>query len=1081
MTMNSSLTARVPVAALIAIALATAFAAPALAQRGGPQAAAQDIRWRHIGPDGNRAIAVVGEPGNPAVMYVGAASGGIFKTENGGISWTSIFDSHEVSAVGALAIAPGHPNIIWAGTGETFLIRPAHAMGNGIYRSDNAGKTWTRMGLEKTGRIGRVVIHPSDPDVVFACALGHAFGPQPERGVYRTKDGGKTWEQVLRVDEKTGCADIAIDVNNPQVLFAGMWPLEINTWGLNSGGPGGGVYVSRDGGTTWRKLAGRGLPSAGDVLGKTAVAVAPSDSRRVYALIEEKTPTLYRSDDGGETWRIVNRNHLIAERASYYTRFAVSPDDPNRLYFASVSWSVSIDGGETLLRNATSAGGDNHDIWIDPTDGDRLMVAHDGGASVSLNRGQTYARVVLPIAQMYHVWVDSEIPYNVYGNRQDGGSYKGPGISLQGGISLSLWRSIGGCESGWGIPDPVDNNIVWSGCYDGQLDRVDYRTGQVRSVHVWPEATYGWKPADVKYRWHWTFPIAISPHDHNTVYVGSQYVHRTANGGQSWEVISPDLTTNDKAHQQNSGTLTVDNLMTYDGCVLFAIAESPREKGLIWTGSNDGQVQLTRDGGKNWTNVTANIKGLPPWGTISNIEPSRFDAGTAYISVDLHQMGHFDPYVYRTTDYGKTWTLASAGIPKSISSFVHVVREDPVKKGMLYAGTDNALYVSHDDGATWTSLQYNLPPAPVYSLAIQEHFGDLAVATYGRGFWILDDITPIRAMTSEIRNADAHLFPPRQGYRFRSVAGFRAAASHINGENAPYGAAINYYLKSPADRVEITILDADGKPVRSLSGPGGAGLNRVWWNLRYEGARPVRLRTSPVGSPWIMVGPEGWRPLVVWGASQVEPLAAPGTYTVRLTTGGKTLTQPLNVLKDPGSSGTDADMHAQLRLLLEIREEVSEVADMINHLEWTRKALADLRAMVESDPRRLTETSSNGNGPGGGTQAAAPRAATVISALAALEERTIAVENALEDVTLTGRTEDSFRAPMGLYGKLGNLAGEVSGGGDLRPTDSAVAVHKELQQQLARVRRELATLREKEIPAFNDVLKANGFGGAIRP
>jgi photosystem II stability/assembly factor-like uncharacterized protein len=1051
---RSRVLARVAAGALAAGALAVALDPPALAQRF-RQAPAQDLRYRFIGPDGNRAIAVAGEPGNPMVMYVGAASGGIFKTDNGGISWQSIFDKYEVSSVGALAIAPTAPNIVWAGTGETFLIRPAHAMGNGIYRSDDAGKTWMRMGLEKTGRIGRIAIHPANPEIVFACALGHAFGPQPERGVFRTRDGGRTWEQVLKVDENTGCSDIAIDVNNPRVVIAGMWQVEIKPWGLNGGGTGGGVYISRDGGTTWRKQTGGGLPAATAIVGKTAVAIAPSTSQRVYALIEEQTPTLYRSDDAGETWRIVNRNHLIAERAPYYTRFAVSPDNPNRLYFASVSWSVSDDGGETLLRTAASAGGDNHDIWIDPTNADRIMVAHDGGASVSLNRGLSYQRVVLPIAQMYHAYVDNQIPYNVYGNRQDGGSYKGPGISLQGGITLAQWRSIGGCESGFGVPDPVDNNIVWSGCYDGQLDRVDFRTGQVRSVHVWPEATYGWKPADVKYRWHWTFPIAISPHDHNTVYVGSQFVHRTTTAGQSWDVISPDLTTNDKTHQQNSGILTVDNLMTFDGCTLYAIAESPLERGLIWTGSNDGVVSITRDGGKNWTNVTANMKGLPPWGTIDNIEPSRFDAGTAYVSIDLHQMGNFDPYIYKTSDYGRTWALISSGIPKSVSSYVNVVREDPKKKGMLWAGTDNAVYLSRNDGATWEPLQLNLPPAPVYWVAIQEQFDDLVVGTYGRGFWILDDLGPIRGMTDTIKASDVHLFPVRQAYRFRNVAGYRSAASHVDGENAPYGADITYQLKAPADRIEIAIQDGSGKTIRTMTGTGKAGLNRVWWNLRHDAARQVRLRTSPVGSPWMAPEADGVRPLVVWGAGQVEPMAVPGNYTVKLTAAGKTLTQPLAVVKDPGSAGTEADMQAQLAMMLQIRDEVSEIADMINHLEWTRKEIADLRARIDSDPLR-----------GGAARGKAVQPETA-SALTALEKKAIAIQNTLEDITLTGRTEDSFRAPMGLYGKYMNLAGEV-GGGDMKPTDSARAVLKVLEQQLAQVRSEFNALRETSTPTLNE-------------
>jgi len=646
-----------------------------------------ELRFRFIGPDGNRAIAVVGEPGNPAVAYIGAASGGIFKTTDGGVTWKPIFDDQNVSSIGSLALAPSDPNVVWAGTGETFVIRPAHSVGNGIYRSTDAGRTWAHRGLEKTGRIGRVVVDPRDDRVVLACALGHTYGPQPDRGVYRTTDGGSTWEKVLFVDENTGCADLAMDPSNPRVLFAGMWQVHINTWGLRSGGPGSGVYRSTDGGSAWKRLEG-GLPGGKDhPVGKVAVAVAANDRDRVYVLVEDTSPGFYRSDDGGTTWRLVSRNHTLAERAPYYTRFAVAPDDPNRIYFASVRFSMSIDGGESIVPNPPAGGGDNHDIWIDPVNPERFMVADDGGVNITLNRGVTFRRIVPPIAQMYHVKVDDQIPYYVYGNRQDGYSYRGPSNSRTGGsIPLGLWHSVGGCESGLATPDPVDNNIVWSGCYDGGLERFDLRTGQVRNVRVWPEAGYGWPPADMKYRWHWNFPLAISPHNHERVFVGSQYVHETTDGGDSWKTISPDLTRNDKSHQQSSGGVAIDNLMTFDGSTLFAISESPLEAGLIWAGTNDGQVQLTRNGGESWTNVTKNIPGLPPWGTIANVEPSHFDVASAYISVDLHQMGDFDPYIYKTTDFGASWKRVSSDIPKSILSFVHVVKEDPKRRGLLYGG-----------------------------------------------------------------------------------------------------------------------------------------------------------------------------------------------------------------------------------------------------------------------------------------------------------------------------------------------------------------------------------------------------------
>jgi photosystem II stability/assembly factor-like uncharacterized protein len=727
------------------------------------------LRYRFIGPEGNRASAVVGEPGNSMVAYVGAASGGVWKTSDGGVNWEPVFDKESAQAIGALAISQSQPDIVWAGTGETFFIRPMTSLGDGIYRSTDAGKHWQRMGLERTGRIGRIVIDPHDPNRVFACALGHAFGPQPERGVFRTTDGGKTWERVLFVDANTGCADLSMDAHDSQTLFAGMWQLEAHTWDLNSGGPGSGVFVSHDGGTTWQRLAGHGLPATSHPVGKVAVQVAPSDPRRVYALIEDTDPTFYRSDDGGETWKLVNRQHDMAERAPYYVRFAISPDDEDVIYFVSVKFSTSKDGGATL-ESGFRGGGDNHDVWVDPQNSDRFMIANDGGATITLNRGKSFERVVLPIAQMYHVYTDTKIPYFVYGNRQDGGSYRIPSNSLEGAITVGMFHSVGGCESGFGIPDTVNNAVVWSGCYDGGLERYDERTGHARNVRVWPEAGYGWKPVDTKYRWNWTFPIAISPQDHDKVYVGSQVVHLTTDGGASWTVISPDLTRNDTTHEQSSGGTTTDNLMTWDGATLYAIAESPLAAGLIWAGSNDGLVHLTRDGGKTWTDVTVNIPKLPPWGKISNIEPSHFDAGTAYISVDLHEQADFTPYIYKTTDYGKSWKKVSDGIPVVADfSYVHMVAEDPVRKGMLYAGTDNAVYFTLDDGVNWHSLQLNLPHAPAAWLTVQPRFSDLVVGSHGRGFWILDDVTPLRALSTDVLESQAHLFAPRPAYRFRMI------------------------------------------------------------------------------------------------------------------------------------------------------------------------------------------------------------------------------------------------------------------------------------------------------------------------
>jgi photosystem II stability/assembly factor-like uncharacterized protein len=582
------------------------------------------MKFRFIGPDGNRAIAVTGEPGNPMASYVGTASGGIFKTEDGGISWNPIFDNEDNSSIGALALAPSNPKQVWAGTGETFLIRPAHAVGNGVYKSSDGGKTWKNMGLQSTFRISKVIVDPADTNIVYVASLGHAHGPQEERGVYKTTDGGKTWKRVLFVDKNTGCSDLSIDPQHPGILLAAMWQVDIKTWNLNSGGPGSGIYLTKDGGETWKPLH-NGLPGgASHPVGKTSVDIAYSNPKIMYALFEDKVPGLYKSEDGGDNWTLMYQSHSLAQRAPYYTRVRVSATDPNHVFTICVTIMESKAGGKTFNGNGDyRPGGDNHDMWFDPKNADRIMDAHDGCLNMTFNGGKTWENINLPIAQMYHVSVDDQVPYFVYGNRQDGYSYRGPSNSMQNSIPLGLWLGVGGCESGFAQSDPSDNSIVWSGCYDGGLDIYDLKTGNIRDVRAWPEAGYGWAPADLKYRWHWNFPMLVSRYNHK-VYIGSQYIHLTGNKGQSWEVISPDLTTNDKSHQQNSGGVNSDNLMTFDGCTLYAIEESPIKDGILWTGSNDGQVNLSRDGGKNWINVTANIKGLPPWGTISCINASHF-------------------------------------------------------------------------------------------------------------------------------------------------------------------------------------------------------------------------------------------------------------------------------------------------------------------------------------------------------------------------------------------------------------------------------------------------------------------------
>ena len=1041
------------------------------------------LRYRYIGPVGNRTTSIVGVPGQPYVYYAGSASGGIFKTTDGGIHWEAIFDAQSVSSIGSLAIAASDPNVIWAGTGEAW-IRSHISVGAGIYKSTDAGKTWKLMGLEKTGRIGHIAIDPKNPDIVLACAVGHAYGPQPERGVFRTTDGGGHWDRVLFTDENCGCSDIVMDPNNPRILFAGMWPIEIHTWGRESGGPGSGLYMSRDEGATWRKLTGHGLPTR--MTGKYALAISRTNSNRVYALIEtgdgvpykgQETDRgkLWRSDDGGENWRLVSYDRSLGGRTHYYFRVAVSPDNENETYFLTAGYAVSLDGGETTRAGggggggfAGSPGGDNHDIWIDPTDGNRMAVANDSGVSLSVNRGRTWQRVQLPNGQMYHVTTDNQVPYYVYGNRQDGPSYRGPSRTGTGGfgggggggggiIPRSAWIGVAGGESGWSTPDPVDNNIIWSsasgsGSVGGIVEVFNLKTGQARSVEVWPDQVNGSTAADLKYRFVWTMPLTISPHDHNKVYVGSQFVHQTTDGGNSWQVISPDLTLNDKSRQGFSGGLTGDNIGVEYAGVVFAIAESPKEAGVIWAGTNDGVVQLTRDGGKNWTNVTKNIPNMLPWGTVSNIEASRYNAGTAYLTVDGHQVNNRDPFVYKTTDYGKTWRAITNGIPHTMLSYAHCVREDPARQGLLYLGTEGGLFISYDDGANWQPLQMNLPHAPVYWITVQEQFNDMVIATYGRGFWILDDITPLQQMTAEVLNSNAHLFTIHPAYRFRGITvPYASSDDPTAGQNPPYGASINYYLKSaPRGDVSIKITDAQGQTVQTIRGTRAAGVNRVWWNLRSENSKEVRLRTSPAYAPEVRLNPEGWRPLPEGG--RMTLLAPPGTYTVKLTVDGQEFSQPLTVLKDPNAGGNDADIQKQTAMLIELRKDLESAADMVNQIESIRGQLDNLKPLLRNnaDARSADD----------------------------LDKKLIDIEDNLIQRKFTGQGQDTTRFPPKLISKINYLAGGVSSG-DFPPNTQQQEVQTMFRTEVVKLGKQLDGVLKADLANFNRMLREKNIGNVI--
>jgi photosystem II stability/assembly factor-like uncharacterized protein len=1048
-----------------------------------------ELEFRHIGPIGNRAPAVTGVAGDPNTFYAGAASGGIFKTTDGGANWEPIFDDTPASSVGSLAVSLSDPNVVWAGTGETF-IRANISIGDGIYRSTDAGRNWKNMGLGKTGRIGRVVIHPTNPDVVFAAALGHVYGPQPERGVFRTQDGGETWEHVLFVDENTGAIDIVMDPNNPRILFAAMWEIKVWTAGRTSGGPGSGLYMSRDGGDTWTSLEGNGLPDK--PWGKIGLTMSADDSDRIYALIEissnrdfapvdDEQGVLWRSDDGGENWSLISSDNNLAQRPLYYTRAQAAPDNANEITFMAVRQSISHDGGATS--ETQNSGWDHHDIWIDPTNSDRRITGHDGGVSITVNRGKSWLRPQLPIAQLYHVATDNRVPYYVYGNRQDGPTAMGPSNTLSGStIPVGAWREVGGCEVGFTIPDPEDPNIVWAGCYDGILDLYDHRSGLSRNVSVWPQAIESWPTEDLKYRIQWTAPLAISPHDNETVYYGSQYVHRTRNQGQTWEVISPDLTTADPELMRRTGGLTLDDAGPTNAPVVFAIAESRIEPGVIWAGTNDGLVQVTRDGGANWTNVTAGLRGVPTLGTISNIEPSRHQDGTAYVTIDRHQEGDTATYVYKTSDYGASWQSLRGDLPQDVFSYAHCVREDPKRAGLLYLGTENELWVSHDDGGNWQPLSAEMPPAPVHWIEVQEHFDDLVVATYGRGFWILDDLAGVREYDQALEAGEPHLFELRDTYRFHGRTGsWSEYQNDAAGQNPEDGASIHYFLPEKVeDPVSLVVRDADGEEVHTIENlDSSAGLHRKYWSLYQEMTPQVKLRTKPEEASHVEIPGRGWRRLSDGGRFGI--FTPPGSYTVDLKVGEEVVgSRSLEILKDPGSAGSEADIATQMVVLAELRELIEGSVETINGSEWTRRQLYDLRtawnALRPEDEEESAEESTEDDGDGDDADSEAPQ--DLLSAIEELDDKLKELEGLYFDLRLTGAGQDSLRWKRLLSAQMTRLAWAVASA-DVRPTDAQLEFFAEIKQQAEAAEAAWAEIRDEAIPALNALAREQGVEAVI--
>ena len=1035
----------------------------------------EGLRARHIGPVGFRVSSVAGAPGDPSTYFAGAATGGIWKTDDAGLHWRPVFDDQPVHSIGALAVASSDHSIVWAGTGET-SIRSNVSIGNGVWKSTDGGESWTHMGLEGTGRVGRILIHPADADIVYVAALGHAYAESEARGVYRTNDGGASWERILFVDPGTGAYDMVMDPANPRKIFATMWDIDLKTWKRDSGGPGSGLHLTMDGGDTWTELEGNGLPTG--TLGKIAVCMSASDSDRVYALIETSdgvpmegyetdTGELWRSDDGGRRWRLVNHSHNLATRQAYYTRCGVSSDDPDEAYFLSSSFAVSRDGGESYTlyhflrgpygRQPSSPGYDHHDIWIDPEDPDRAVIGGDMGVHITENGMASWFRVQLPVAQSYHVTVDNAIPYNVMGNLQDGPSVHGPsntryqGFWTTGIIPRGDWISVGGGESGFATPDPTDPDVIWStasgsGARGGIVTRHELSRGQFRQVEVWPESTGGHPAEALRYRFQWTFPLLISPHDNETIYVTSQHVHRTRNRGQSWEVISPDLSTNDRSRMTISGGLTPDNIGVEYCCVIYAFDESPLEQGVFWAGTNDGLVHLSRDDGQTWTNVTANIPDLPPDGVVRSIDASRYDVARAYITIEHHQVGDFEARAYRTDDFGATWTRITGGVDNHPVDYTRYLLEDPVRPGLLYLGTESSLYLSYDDGESWQRFMPNLPPTPYYGLVVQEHFNDLVAGTYGRGYWILDDLSPIQQLTPEIAASAAHLFELRDAYRFNPTAEpMIMFADPSAGENPPNGASINYWLgRGGEPDVQLRIETAAGEPVASLEGTAHEGFNRVWWDYRGPGPRPMLFRTKPLHAEWFPL-PEVAR--ASGGPGGTGPREPPGTYTVVLIVDEEVVgRRPLTVLRDPNSEGSMADILAQKALLDEIVADRNRAADIVNRIELLRRQILDLRPVLEE----------------------AGDAREVLDAGEALDESLVEVESELVQLRNTG--PDGARWPSMIAGRLSYLQGAVETA-DFPPTDQHAEVAQILSDRIDEVEVRLQAVLAGELAEFNRMLQ----------
>ncbi|MFW6128957.1 MAG: VPS10 domain-containing protein [Candidatus Aminicenantaceae bacterium] len=1009
------------------------------------------MKWRLIGPfRGGRATAVTGIPDQPYVYYFGCCGGGVWKTVDGGLSWKPVSDgSFRTGSVGAVAVSEWDPNVVYVGMGEA-PVRGNVSHGDGVYKSTDAGQTWKHMGLKNTSQISRIRIHPRNPDLVYVAALGHVYGPNKERGVFRSNDGGKTWGKILFEDDKTGAIDLILDPSNPRIIYAAFWEFFRTPYSLSSGGPGSGLYKSKDGGGTWEEISkNSGLPQG--ILGKIGVTVSPVKPDRIWAIIEAKDGGVFRSDDGGESWRKVNDDRFLRQRAWYYSRIYADTKDMNKVYVLNTGLFRSVDGGKTYSYIRVPHG-DNHDLWIDPNNPDRMINSNDGGANITYNGGESWTQQDnQPTAQFYHVITDNHFPYRVYGAQQDNSTVRISSRTSGYGIGNKDWHSVGGGESGHIVPRHDNPDIVYAGSYGGLITRWDYETRQRRIITAWPDNPMGWGAAKLKYRFQWTAPIVVSRFDSDILYHAAQVIFKSTNEGQSWEIISPDLTKNDKSKQQSSGgPITKDNTSVEYYCTVFALAESYHDKDILWAGSDDGLIHITKDGGENWKNITP--KKMPEWGLISMIEPSTFDAGTAYIAVDCHELDDFNPYIYKTENFGQSWKKISDDFPQK--TFVRVVREDPERKGLLYAGTETGVFVSFDDGSSWQSLQLNLPVVPIHDMVVKEN--DLVAATHGRSFWILDDLTPLHQINDEVAHAEVFLFKPRDAYRMQG----RSYPVEDMGQNPPSGSVIYYYFKEkPEEKVILEFMDDKGKVIKSFSSTrkgrerdsemarwfgrmsssgliAQEGMNRFIWDMRYPDA--VRVPGA-----------------ILWGGMLSGPIAVPGTYKVQLTVGDESWEQTWNWKKDPRIPTTQEEFQEQFDFLIEIRDKITEVNKGINHLRDVKKQIKDLSRKLKGTEKEKKIVEAG--------------------------QKVIRKLESVEDVLIQSKSksgQDPLNYPIKLDNKISALA-RVVASADARPTDQSYELFQELSLRADDQLSKLKNIVEEDVTAFNELVRNEGIPAII--